>query len=219
MRRFHHVFFDLDGTLIDHFDAIHQSFVHAAQQLDLEPPSYEKVVATVGGSVPVTASRLFPKSNPETVSTLFESHFDTVMYDAVEINCGTEWLLQSLHEIGTQCVVFTNKRGDKARAICEHLGLSRWLSGIVGTGDTPWRKPEPEFTRHALRQFSAQVESSCLIGDSPFDEQAALCVGMPCFLVATGSHSFEHLCSEVESPVYPELHTIGHKVFDLPHHP
>lgn len=215
MAAYEHVYFDLDGTLIDHFDAIHQSFVHAAHQLGLEPPSYEKVVSTVGGSVPVTASRLFPEADSKIVAEYFESHFDTVMYDAVGINHGTEWLLHSLHEKGIQCIVFTNKRGDKARNICKYLKLDQWLSGIVGTGDTPFRKPEKAFSEYAMNLFNADPKTSCLIGDSPFDEQAALAVHMDCFLVATGSHNMEELAAHTSCPVFPDLKQLGMSVFSL----
>ena len=213
--RYTHVYFDLDGTLIDHFEAIHRSFSYAGEQLGLTPPSYEKVVATVGGSVPVTASRLYPDSDPLIVADLFEKHFDTVMYDHVEINPGTEWLLETLHNQGVHCIVFTNKRGDKARNICKHLGLHRWLDGIIGTGDTPHRKPERAFSEYALNSFHASPNSSCLVGDSPFDEQAASAVGMDCFLVATGSHDEETLKRETNAPVFANFFDLGKTALGL----
>ncbi|MGE9290458.1 MAG: HAD family hydrolase, partial [Puniceicoccales bacterium] len=52
-QQFSHVLFDLDGTLIDHFEAIHESYNFAQNTLGLPPASLEKVKATVGGSVPV----------------------------------------------------------------------------------------------------------------------------------------------------------------------
>lgn len=208
-----HVYFDLDGTLIDHFDAIHRSFAHAGEQLGFTRPSYEKVVASVGGSVPVTASRLFPEGDPALVAELFEQHFEKVMFDNVEINSGVEWLLESLHNKGIKSIVFTNKRSDRARSICEHLGLHRWLCGIIGTGDTPHRKPEKEFSEYALNQHQADAKNSCLIGDSPFDEQAATVVGMDCFLVATGSHAAECLRAETQSPLFQNMVELGSSVF------
>ncbi len=215
MGAYKYVYFDLDGTLIDHFDAIHQSFAHAGLSLGLEAPSYEKVVATVGGSVPITASKLFPDADVTKIVELFEAHFDTVMYDAVEIYAGTEWILKELHQKGIHNIVFTNKLGDKARKICRYLKLDLWLKGIVGTGDTPHRKPQKAFSEYALRQFQADPTQSCVIGDSPFDEQSAKVVGMDCYLVATGSHDIEVLQRETNSPVYADLNQLGKAVFGL----
>jgi phosphoglycolate phosphatase len=150
------------------------------------------------------------------VATHFESHFDTIMFETVELNRGTEWLLRSLHERGVQCIVFTNKHGDKARKICEYLKLGPWLSGIVGTGDTPYRKPERAFSEYALSLFDAEPQTSCMVGDSPFDEQAAVPVGMDCFLVATGSHSRKELEQHTSSPIFNDLYLLGVSVFGLP---
>jgi len=215
MGEYQHVYFDLDGTLIDHFDAIHRSFAYAGEKLGLIPASYEKVVTSVGGSVPVTASKLYPEADPAIVAELFEQHFDTVMYDQVEIHPGTKELLQALHHNGIQCIVFTNKRGDKARNICNFLKFDPWLTGIVGTGDTPFRKPQKEFSEHALRKFSAQSATSCLIGDSPYDEQAAIAVGMDCYLVATGSHTVEELKAHTRCPVFLNLTQLSAEVFNI----
>lgn len=215
MQKFEHVFVDLDGTLIDHFDAIHQSFSFAAETLGLTIPTYEKVLRTVGGSVPITASKLFPGVDTPSVVELFETHFDRVMYDAVEVIPGANWLLEELHKTGVHLIVFTNKRGDKARKICEYLGMTKWLTGIIGTGDTAHRKPEKAFSQYALDTFGAHPQKSCMVGDSPFDEQAAIVVDMKCHLVSTGSHDTQTLRNETQSDVHESLFALGQEVFGL----
>jgi hypothetical protein len=52
------ILYDLDGTLIDHFRAIHRSIAFAQQQLGLPASSYDKVRATVGGGIELTLTRL-----------------------------------------------------------------------------------------------------------------------------------------------------------------
>lgn len=215
MSQYQHVFFDLDGTLIDHFDTIHQSFAFAAREMGLPVPTYEKVLRTVGGSVPVTASRLFPEADFDKIVDLFESHFDEIMFEGVRTNPGTEWILKSLHERGINSVVFTNKQGSKARKICDYLGISNWLTGIIGTGDTPYRKPEKAFSEHILKHYNANHRQACVIGDSPFDEAAAHVVNMSCHLVSTGSHDTETLKKETRSDVFDSLYMLGKVVFGL----
>ncbi|WP_309400049.1 HAD family hydrolase [Cerasicoccus maritimus] len=187
------VFFDLDGTVIDHFMCIYRCYKYAVEQMSLPPVTYEKVKATVGGSVPVTMARLIGEERaPEGVKH-FRKHFDEIMLeDLVELP-GVEWLLQALKEQGVQSAVFTNKEGNGARAILAHLGYDAYLDGIIGTGDTPWRKPEPEFSQYALEQMKADPATSIMVGDSPFDVLAGKAGGMRSYVVATGSHSVEEL--------------------------
>lgn len=211
------VLFDLDGTLIDHFTAIHSSIAYAQKALGLPVSDYETVRHTVGGSLPVTLGRLMGDKKVETALPYFHEHFDKVMFDEVSILPGAEWLLAALHKKDFQLAVFTNKFGHHARAIVEHLKLDCWLTATVGTQDTPFRKPDPQFTDYILQRLNADPNDTCLIGDSPFDYQAAQIRNIPAYLVATGTHSFNALKTETAaSAVFENLFDLGTTRFGLP---
>lgn len=209
------IFFDLDGTLIDHFNVIHRCFVLTAGELDLTPPDLPTVRRTVGGSLPVTASRLFGEEIASTAVERFQQHFERIFLDDITVLPGVDWLLPELHDRGLQLAVFTNKTGHFSRSICTHLGFDRWLSAVIGSEDTPWRKPMPEFTQHALDRVGASAAESVMIGDSPFDVAAARAVDMPCYCVATGSHSLDQLRAEPLDGAYSDLPTLAVDVFGL----
>jgi len=210
------VLFDLDGTLIDHFSAIHRSVAHAQRQLGLPESDYATVRSTVGGSVPVTLGRLLGETRVEAALPHFRGYFDRIMLEDVAVLPGAAELLPALKARGLQLAVFTNKFSDHSRATLDHLGLSQWLDGIIGTGDVPWRKPEPAFTRYALEQLGADVASTILVGDSPFDFQAAGAAGLPCYLVATGSHSEAELAETTTAAgIFADLTALGEQVFGL----
>ncbi|MFP6899844.1 MAG: HAD family hydrolase [Opitutales bacterium] len=211
----HTVFFDLDGTLIDQFKPIYRSYLHALEQLDLEPVDYETVKRTVGGSVDVTMERLIgPELAPRAVE-IFLPYFDNIMFEDLIALPGAREILEALQAQGKRLAVFTNKRGDAARATLEHLELTSFLDEVIGANDTPWRKPQPEFSRHALEKMQSRAEESCLVGDSPFDLQSASVVGMPCHLVATGTHSLEQLAETDAASVHENLFELGRARFDL----
>lgn len=210
------VLFDLDGTLIDHFSAIHSSIAYAQKALGLPESSYETVKTTVGGSLPVTMGKLIGTEKVEAALPHFHEHFNRVMLEDVAILPGAAWLLETLHAKGLQLAVFTNKYGEHARAVLEHLKLDRFLMLTLGTEDCPYRKPEPEFTQYIMDQLKADPENTCLIGDSPFDAAAADVGNLPSYLVATGSHTHEALRSETQAvEVYQNLFELGAGVFNL----
>lgn len=211
------VLFDLDGTLINHFSAIQRSIAYAQETMGLEPSDYETVRRTVGGGIRLTLTRLIGADNVDTALPLFEKHFETIMLDDVEVLPGVPWLLESLAAKGYQLGVFTNKIGDHSRALTKHLGLDRWLRATVGTVDTAYRKPDPEFTMHMLEVMDASSDETILIGDSPFDYAAAEggCLSA-CYLVATGSHSVAQLEEETAANgVYANMFEVGEAVFNL----
>lgn len=198
MRRlFSWAFFDLDGTLIDHFAAIHEAYRSAQEHLGLPAASYEKVRRTVGGSVPVTMRRLVgPEISDETIQEaigLFDQRFLEIMFDQVEILPGVPDLLKRLQGEEVKLAVFTNKKGEHARPVLDHLGLSDFFEVIAGAGDTAFRKPEPEFTDHVLATTGAGSGETLLVGDSPFDVEAGKVRELAVAAVATGSHTAAQL--------------------------
>lgn len=210
------VFFDLDGTLIDHFGAIHQAYQFAQRSLGLAEASYEKVRRTVGGSVPVTMRRLAgPEVSSETIDralALFDRRFAEIMFDEVEILPGVPGVLEELRRNQVQLAVFTNKKGDHARAVLEHLDLDDSFEAIVGAGDTAFRKPQPEFTDHVLKVTGARPGETLLVGDSPFDVEAGKVRGLGVAAVATGSHSAGQLRETEADGVFPDMIEIGKRI-------
>ena len=210
------VLFDLDGTLIDHFGIIYRCYCYALEKLQLEPVTYEKVRASVGGSIVITFGKLIDQAHVEAAVGHFREEFDRIWHEEIIILPGAEWILKELHARGLQLCVFTNKEGNRARKILHHIGLDAQLDGIYGTLDTPWRKPQPEFTQHVLEQLGADPAHAVMIGDSPYDVEAAAVAGMPCYTVATGSHSVDQLRRECAAAgVYADLYELGEMVFGL----
>ena len=52
------ILFDLDGTLIDQFEAIHRAFALTLKSMDLPEPSYNEVKKAVGGASESTMTKL-----------------------------------------------------------------------------------------------------------------------------------------------------------------
>ena len=213
-----YILFDLDGTLIDHFTTIHKSVAFAQRELGLPESDYAKVRASVGGSVPITLSKLCGEDKVLVAEPLFRKHFEAIIFDDVFTLPGADWLLENLKKRGDKLGVFTNKYAGHTRSVLAHLGLDQWFDVIIGTGDPdcPYRKPDPLFTAYALEQMDCASEEAFMIGDSPYDLAAAEAGCIACHLVATGSHSAEELSEWIVSDyIYKDLHELGEKLFGL----
>jgi len=210
------VLFDLDGTLIDQFRAIYRSCRYALDKLSLEPVTYDRVRTAVGGSIHITFGKLIPQEYVVDAVTHFREEFDRIWHEDTDILPGAEWILEELHARGLRLSVFTNKEGDRSRKILQELGMSRHLDRVFGTMDTPWRKPQPEFTLHVINELGTDPAHSCMVGDSPYDVESAAAANLPCYTVATGSHTAEQLINETKAAgVFKDLYELGEKVFGL----
>ena len=210
--RFTTVLFDLDGTLIDHFKAIHRCHVYAMRQLGLPEPTMEQVRAAVGGGLDLAITRLAGAAQLPAILPHFHKHWNATHLDDVILLDGAMQLLQSLNQFGISCAVITNKRGYSSREISDHLALTPFLNGVYGAEDTPWLKPAQEFTQHVLAQLGTNTANTVLVGDSPFDVQTALNAGLDFIGVTTGTHSADELKSAGATHIVTDLIAVAREL-------
>ena len=211
--RFRAFLFDLDGPLIDHFKAIHSSYVHTLAQFGRPSPSLAQVRAAVGGGLENAMAKFFPEPERPAALRLYRTYWDQTMLEDVTLMPGARELLERLREEGAALAVITNKVGSSSRLICDHLGISPLLPTVVGAHDTPWLKPRPEFTAYVLEKIGAAAADSLLVGDSPYDIQAAHAGGVAAWCVTTGTHTAAELRAARAEAVYPNLRELSLALF------
>jgi phosphoglycolate phosphatase len=206
---FRTVLFDLDGTLIDQFSAIHRSYTHALAHFGRPAPSRAQTRAAVGGGFDTALAKFFPAEEREEATRVYREYWDRTMLDDVVLMPGARELLAALREGGATLAVVSNKLGPSSRRICEHLGLQPYLQAVIGAKDTPWLKPEREFTQHVLAQLNADPASTLMVGDSPYDVQAAHVAALPAWCVSIGTHDEAQLKIAGADRVFASLPELG----------
>lgn len=205
---FRTVLLDLDGTIVDAFTTIHRSYVHTLPQFGRPAPTMAEVRRAVGGGLASAMEQFLPADLVPAAMKVHVAYSQQILLEDVTLLPGALELVRTLHARGVTLAVYTNKHGDSSRRICAHLGLTPFLTGIYGAGDTPWLKPEPEFAAHVFKALNAEPATTLLIGDSPFDVAAAHNAGFTCWAVATGTHTAEQLTAAKADRVFAELTTL-----------
>ena len=211
--RYRTVLFDLDGTLVDHFAAIHRAHAHTLRQLGRPVPTLATVRAAVGGGLEAAIARLAGPEHVAAALAIYRPYWDATLLDDVQLLPGARELLEQLHARQLTLAVLTNKHGPSARRICDHLGLTPFLAGVFGVKDTPWLKPQPEFTAHALTQLGADAATTLLVGDSPYDVATARNAALDFCGVTTGTHTAEELRTAGTTAIFPSLAEFARAVF------
>ncbi len=212
MTQFRTFLFDLDGTLIDHFRAIHRSYAHTLPRLGLPEPTPQQVRDAVGGGLENALLKFVPPGRLGEALAVYREYWNRTMLDDVEAMPGAVALLRGLRERGASLGVLTNKVGTSSRLICDRLGFSPYLAATVGAGDTPWLKPRRELSLHVVALLGGSPSSSLLVGDSPFDVEAAHNGGFPCWAVTTGTHTARELGEAGADGIFPSLQAMGERL-------
>jgi phosphoglycolate phosphatase-like HAD superfamily hydrolase len=208
MSRFATLLIDLDGTLVDAFTTIHRSYCHVLPQFGRPTPTPAEVRRAVGGGLENAMRNFLPEELIVEAVRQHLAHTDQILLEDVTLLPGALELLRAEHAAGTKLAAFTNKRGDHSRRVCEHLGATPYLRAVFGAKDTPWLKPQPEFAAHVLAALEARPESTVLIGDSPFDVEAAHNGGFVCWAVTTGTHDAAQLHAAGADRVFSNLFAV-----------
>ena len=203
------ILFDLDGTLIDQFQAIYRAFSKTLKSMGLREPSFAEVKKAVGGASQATMEKLIGPERALEAVKLLRPIFEKEMLNGLTALPGAYEILKELKKMKIKTAVLTNKYGPHARVACKHLGFDKYLEFTLGANDTNWKKPDLQLTQFALKKLGTSASQTLYIGDSPFDFQTASNASMPCILVPTGTHNREELsllCENVE--IKPNLLSI-----------
>jgi phosphoglycolate phosphatase len=205
------ILFDLDGTLIDQFQAIHKSFSQVISEMGFPVPSFDTVKKSVGGASEKTMSKLIGKEHAKEAVQLLRPIFEKEMLNGVIELPGASKLLSFCKQKKIKTAVLTNKHGPHARAVCEYFNFIPPLEFVIGADDTEWKKPDIELSRIALNKIGFGPEETIYVGDSPYDAQTAKNIGMRCCLVTTGTHTVDELQNSSADSIDPDLLTLMYK--------
>jgi phosphoglycolate phosphatase len=165
----------------------------------------DQVRRAVGGGLETAMRHFVPEAQIAEACRMHVEYTNNILLEDVKLFPGTLELLRAQKSAGVTLAVFTNKRGEHARLVCDHLGVTPYLKGIFGAKDTPWLKPQPELAAHVLAQLGAEPATTLLIGDSPFDVTAAHNGGFRCWCVTTGTHNSDELRAANADAVFADL--------------
>lgn len=186
------IIFDWDGTLFNSVGQIVASLKFAAQKFE-QPLTDEAAQSIIGLGLPEVMQTLFPQVPhlQQEILVCYGDHYvQHSKHDAWFE--GVAELLQDLKEQGMKLAVATGK---------SRRGLDRVLSqtqshdlfDITRAASETLSKPHPLMLEEILAFTGVNVENAIMVGDSSYDLEMAMNIGMPRIGVSYGVHGAEVL--------------------------
>jgi phosphoglycolate phosphatase len=180
------VIFDLDGTLVDGFDIIYESFNYALKKLGLKTVPISKIRKVIGPALSEGFRRLVPNNLVEKGVQLYREYYKerylkkTILFD------GIRELLTMLKDRNIIIGLITNKKGNFAKDLLEYLNLIPYFDFIKGAEEGFLPKPESQIIEHILRLYNLKPNEVVYIGDSSIDGEFANKAGVKFLAVGMG---------------------------------
>ena len=186
--RYRAVIFDLDGTLVDSYEALTDAVNHCLSTYSRGPLTPDQIRAFVGEGVEKLLERCFaPEEVPARAGALFEERYDEVCCSGSRMLDEVGATVRLLSSGGLRMGVCTNKPTSFSRKILEHLEVAHHFDAIVGPDLAGARKPNAAHVLFTLTALNAAPGDALFVGDMPIDVQAARNAGLDVAAIATGS--------------------------------
>lgn len=180
------IFFDLDGTLIDSRQDLANAVNHVRLSHNLTTLTTAEVTSMLGDGLRNLMRRAIPgitdKDDSLNQACLDMNEFyKQHLVDNTRLFPGVIDTMRILSKRRNLAVV-TNKQDDAAHLILEKLGVSPFLSAIIGGNKSTKIKPDPEALFLAAKACNSQITGAWMVGDHRTDLGAAENAGIyACF--------------------------------------
>lgn len=196
-----HIFFDLDGTLVDTISDISLSVNLALKKNGLEEVPTSLVKTNLGhGSVNlITKCSLnrFSSKLYEDYRTIYQANLCNLSRPYDKAQNTLEALLKQGHILG----VYSNKDEEEVKKIINHYypNLFKYIYGK--RSDFPL-KPDPAFMEYVIKTYN--INDLCYVGDMDTDKTLAKNLGVP-FIYASYGYSTTKLDSDYTLTKFSDL--------------
>ncbi|MBB4266377.1 phosphoglycolate phosphatase [Roseospira visakhapatnamensis] len=192
------VVFDLDGTLIDSVPDLALALNALMDEEGLAHLRPDQVPAMVGQGARILVSKAMAATGrpigagADETARLERLHDRFVaLYEAKPLvgtrpYDGAEDLLRALRDAGIRLGICTNKPQGPTEGVVKALGLDGLFDAVIGAGLIPERKPHPRPLLLALERMGVAPGRAAMVGDTPYDVDAAHAAGVAVVMVDFG---------------------------------
>lgn len=193
MARVEAVILDVDGTLIDSNDAHAQAFVDAARELEIERGTFEEVRPLIGMGGDKLIPRVFGFDQESEPGKKLDRRKGEIFRERylprLKATPGARALLERMRADGLRLVVATSAQKKDLRGLLEQAGVEDLIQDSTSASEVEESKPDPDVVQAALKQTGAPAERVVMIGDTPYDMEAAGRAGVRILGVRCGGWS------------------------------
>ena len=183
------VVLDIDGTLIDSNDAHAHAWVEVGREfgIDIDFGHVRRLIGMGGDKVLPQIAGMEEESETgkrmtERRGEIFRERYLPTLHAFPH----ARELLQRFRADGYALAVATSASKDDMDALLEQAGIRDLVDEKTSSSDAEESKPDPDIVQAALKSADAKPEDAIMLGDTPYDVEAAARAGVRCVALRCG---------------------------------
>ena len=198
---------DIDGTLVDtnyqHAIAWYRAF--RRHELTLPVWRIHRHIGMGGDQlVPALAGEDFESEHGDDVREDEKALYSELIGEVRPMR-GARELIERLKESGSTVLLASSAKQEEVEHYLDLLEARDLADGWTSSADVESSKPEPDLVHSALQKAGAKDSEATMVGDSPYDVEAAKRAGVPTVAVLTGGFSEAELRDAGAREVYESV--------------
>ena len=200
------VFFDIDGTLVDsnglHVEAWTRAFAEAGH--DVAP---DAIAGQIGKGADNLVPALIPGTDDEAAEALGDRHgaiFKAEYLDRVRPFPAARDLVARVHAAGLKAVLAASASEEARAPYSRRLDLGDLVDTSTTIDDVGTSKPAPDIFSVAAKKAGIDPADALVVGDAPYDMDAARTCGMARIAVRSGGFADAALTEAGAQAIYDD---------------
>jgi HAD superfamily hydrolase (TIGR01509 family) len=190
------VLLDVDGTLIDSNDAHARSWSETLKEFGRDVPA-GRVRPLIGMGGDKLLPMLLGVESETDAGRAFSERRARVFHERyvphLQPTPGAKDLVKRLSTEGFRMIIATSAREEELNAMLEQVGLDDLIEQKTSANDAESSKPDPDIIKAALEKASLSPKTAILLGDTPYDIEAAARASVPTVALLCGGWDTEAL--------------------------
>ena len=195
------VIFDIDGTLVDSNDAHAKSWVDTFAEAGYDVPfDAVRPLIGMGGDklLPITIGINNDSEEGQKLSKRRGENFRERYLPRLRPFPGARELVSRIRSDGLKAIVATSAKDEELKALLKAARVDDLMEERATASDAEHSKPDPDIVQAAIDESGIAPSHLVMIGDTPYDVEAAARASVRCIGFRSGGWTDDALAGAVE---------------------
>lgn len=182
--------FDVDGTLIDSNAAHAEAWTKALHEhgIDVNVDDIRRMIGMGGDKILPAVAHVSEDSEEGRAITTRKKEIFGSLLPGLHATPGARSLLEYLRDKDVEMIIATSADDKEMTALLKQAGLNDLIPSRTTKDDASSSKPDPDIVHAALARSWARPEQTLMIGDTPYDIEAADRAGIGTIALRCGGY-------------------------------